>query len=105
MSEFRPPSSDDLNKYIVLNRFLWQVHSHTQNINDETERFISLLNQLGEVLKEHRCDTEDLTNALSDYEDELKRVKSINLPEQRNNQFPGHVASITADREPRKAEG
>jgi len=105
MSDFRPPSPEDLNKYILLNRFLWQVHSHMQNINDETERFISLLNQLGEVLNEHRCDTEDLTNALSDYEDELERVKSINLPGQLNSQFPGHLASITADREPHKAEG
>jgi len=104
MNDYRTPSPEDLNKYILLNRFLWQVNSHMQNINDETERFISLLNQLGEVLKEHRCDTEDLANALSDYEDELERVKSINLPEPHNNQLTGHLASITSDREPGKAE-
>jgi len=83
MIDFRPPSPDDLNKYVVLIRFLNQVHSQMQNINDETERFITLLEKLGEVLEEHQWGVSDLQSSLLDYEKDLERVKSINLPEQR----------------------
>jgi transposase-like protein len=105
MNDYRPPIPEDLNRFNVLTRFLGQVHFEMQNINEETERFITLLDQLGEVLDRHRSDIEDLTSALSDYEDDLERVKSISPSEQSNNQSLGHLARITPDREPRKAEG
>ena len=105
MNEYRSQSPEDLNRFPVLIRFLNQMHSQMQNINDETERFNRLINQLGEVLKEHRQEFSDLESTLLDYEDYLERVKSINLPEQRNNQSPGHLASRTEGREPSKSEG
>lgn len=85
MNEYRAPSPNDLNKYIVLIRFLRQVHTLMQDINEEAERFNGLLDRQCEVLNDHRLDIEDLTSALSDYEDKMERVKSIDLPEQRNN--------------------
>ena len=105
MQNFNPPTRDDLNAYIVLIRFLRQVHLHMQDINAEAERFNTLLEGQCELLNEHRLDIEDLTSALSEYEVERERVMSIKLPEQHNNQLPGHLASITSDREPSKAEG
>ncbi|MGD0801084.1 MAG: hypothetical protein ABR906_07205 [Terracidiphilus sp.] len=77
MQSLNPPSQDDLNAYIVLIRFLRQVHSFMQEINDEAERFNKLLEGQCVVLNEHRLDIEDLTSALSDYEDEIKRVRNI----------------------------
>jgi len=85
MDDYRAPSPDDLNKFVVLIRFLGQVHTLMQDINEEAERFNGLLDQQCEVLNEHRQDIEDLTSALSDYENEMERVKSIDLPKQRNN--------------------
>src|ERR1019366_2412633 len=83
MNEHKAPSPEELNAYIVLIRFLRQVHSHMQDINVEAERFNKLLEQQCEVLNEHRLDVEDLTSALSEYEVEMERVKSIDLPKQR----------------------
>ena len=104
MTDYKAPSSDDLNRLIALNRLLRQVNTEMQNINDETERFTKLLEKLGEVLKEHRYEIEDLQSSLSDYEDDLNRVKSIDLPEQQPNQVPGEAASIASGREHIKAE-
>ena len=86
MNEYTVPSQEDLNAYIVLIRFLRQVHSNMQCINDEAERFNKLLEEQCEVLDRHRSDIEDLTSALSDYEDEIKRVKSIDPLDQQHNQ-------------------
>ena len=105
MNDYRSQSPEDLNRFPVLIRFLNQMHSQMQNINYETERFNRLIDQLGEVLKEHRQEFSDLQSTLLDYEDYLERVKSINLPEQRNNQSSGHLASRTEGREPSKSEG
>lgn len=105
MNEYTVPSQQDLNAYIVLIRFLRQVHSHMQDINDEAERFNKLLEEQCEVLNEHRLDVEDLTSALSDYEAEIDRVKNINLPVQHNNQSPGYAESVTTSREPGTVEG
>ena len=80
MQNFNPPTREDLNAYIVLIRFLRQVHSHMQDINDEAERFNRLLEEQCEVLDRHRSDIEDLTSALSDYEDDMERVKNICPP-------------------------
>jgi hypothetical protein len=66
MNDFRPSSPEDLNRLIVLICFLNQVHSQMQNINDETERVNSLLEQLGEVLKQHRWDIDGLQSTLLD---------------------------------------
>ena len=85
MQNVNPSTREDLNAYIVLIRFLRQVHSHMQDINDEAERFNRLLEQQCEVLDRHRSDIEDLASALSDYEDEMERVESIYPPAQRNN--------------------
>jgi len=79
------PSREDLNAYIVLIRFLTQVHSRLQDINNEAERFNKLLEQQCEVLNQHRLDIEDLEFALSDYEDELIRVRSIGQSESQTN--------------------
>src|ERR1039457_4841974 len=86
MNEYTVPSQEDLNAYIVLIRFLRQVHSNMQCINDEAERFNKLLEEQCEVLDRHRSDIKDLTSALSDYEDEIKRVKSIDPLDQQHNQ-------------------
>jgi hypothetical protein len=77
MQSPNPPTQDDLHAYIVLIRFLRQVHSYMQGINDEAERFNKLLEGQCAVLNEHRLDIEDLTSALSAYEDEMKQVKNI----------------------------
>lgn len=78
MQTVNPPTREDLNAFIVLIRFLRQVHSHMQDINCEAERFNRLLEQQREVLDRHRSDIEDLTSALSEYVDEMERVKNIN---------------------------
>lgn len=76
MNEQPAPTSEELKAYAVLINFLHQVHSHQQDINDEAERLNRLLKQQGEVLDRHRSEIEDLSSALSDYGDELKRVKA-----------------------------
>jgi hypothetical protein len=86
MQNANPPTREDLNAYIVLIRFLRQVHSHMQDINDEAERFNKLLEGQCEVLNEHRLDIEDLTSALSDYEAEIDRIKAIAPPAPQHNQ-------------------
>jgi hypothetical protein len=67
MNEHRAPSPDELNAYVTLIRFLRQVHSLMQDINEEAERFHGLLDQQCVVLDRHRLNIEDLTSALSDY--------------------------------------
>ena len=106
MSDYRPPSPDDLNKTQMLIRQLREVHSEMRKINDETERFSTLLEQLGEVIKEHRWEFADLQSTVLDYENDLNRVKSIKLPEQPKNKVDGQATSITSeDRKPGKEEG
>ena len=78
MNEQRHPSQEDLDRYVVLIRFLRQVHSEMQNINEEAERFNDLLREQFEVLDKHRSKIEDLDSAMSDYEESMKRVMRIN---------------------------
>lgn len=92
MNEHRAPTSDELRAYAVLINFLHQVRSNYQDINDEAERFNRLLEQQCEVLESHRADLEDLTSALSDYEDEMERVKGTVPLDQQHNQLPGYQA-------------
>jgi hypothetical protein len=80
MNEHKAPSPEELNSYVVLIRFLRQVHSLMQDINDEAERFNRLLDQQCEVLDRHRLCLEDLESSLTDYEEDLERVKSIYPP-------------------------
>lgn len=86
MNDYKIPSPEDLNRLMLLNRLLYQSHSHMVNINDEMERFTTQLKKSDELLNDNRLDFEDLHSALLDYEMDLERVKSINLSEQRNSQ-------------------
>jgi hypothetical protein len=93
MQNPNPPTRDALRAYIVLIHFLRQVQSLMQDINDEAERFNSLLEQQGEVLDRHRSDIEGLTSALSEYVDDLARVKDIDsspVPEPKGRRQVGH---------------
>jgi ABC-type transporter Mla subunit MlaD len=86
MNEHSAPTSNELKAFTVLINFLHQVRSHQQDINEEAERLNRLLEQQSEVFDRHRSGIEDLVSALSDYEDEMERVRSTVPPDPQDNQ-------------------
>src|ERR1035441_1479198 len=95
MQNFNPPTREDLNAYIVLIRFLRQVHSLMQEINVEAERFTELLKEQKDLLEEQDWALQDLSSSVEDYEEEIRRQAGMYKKEiaaiQRQEELRNHL--------------